>query len=102
MARRLLESAGFVVVAEAGTGTAAIAAARELGPELVLLDVLLPDTSGVMVVEHLARLERPPKVILISSRLRSELALPLLSPTVRGFMQKDELTAQRLTELADA
>jgi len=101
MARRLLESAGFVVVGEAGTGAAAVVSAKELRPDLVLLDVLLPDMTGVVVAELLAELQRPPMVILISSRLRSELAPMVAGAPVTGFLQKDELTVQRLRDLAD-
>lgn len=100
MARRLLESGGYDVVGEAGTGAEAIATARLLGPDLVLLDVLLPDTNGVLVAEELAELEQPPSVILISSRLRSELAPLLSGARVLGFLQKDELTVPHLRDLA--
>jgi len=101
MARRLLESGGLVVVGEAGTGVAALSAAIALAPDLVLLDVLLPDTTGVTIADQLAAFDPAPKVILISSRLRSDLAPSLVGARVRGFLQKDELTIQRLLELAD-
>lgn len=100
MARRLLESGGYDVVGEAGSGAEAIAAARLLGPDLVLLDVLLPDTNGVLVAGELADLEPPPSVILISSRLRAELAPLLSGARVLGFLQKDELTVPHLRDLA--
>ena len=45
-ARRLLEVAGYDVVGEAGDGSSALALARELEPELVLLDIALPDMSA--------------------------------------------------------
>ena len=53
-ARRLLEAAGFAVVGEAGDGAAALAAVRALRPDLVLLDVLLPDTTGFGLADVLA------------------------------------------------
>ena len=60
-ARRLLEEAGFAVVGEAVDGACAIEAARELQPTAVLLDVLLPDVSGLDVAAVLAarRIRRP-------------------------------------------
>lgn len=100
MARRLLEGAGFDVVGEASTGAEAIAGVAMLEPDLVLLDVMLPDTSGVVVAEQLAERDQPPTVILISSRLRADLAPVLADARVRGFIQKDELTVQHLMELA--
>ena len=95
----MLEDGGFVVVGEAGTGAEAVAAAARLSPDLVLLDVMLPDTDGVAVARLLADAEQPPAVVLISSRLRAEMSPLLAGARVRGFLQKDELTVQRLTEL---
>ncbi len=100
MARRLLEGGGFDVVGEAGTGAEAVVAVVRLAPDLVLLDVMLPDTNGVAVAEQLAELGQPPAVILISSRLRSELGPLLTGAKVRGFLQKDELSVPRLRDLA--
>ena len=59
-ARRLLEAGGFVVVGEVGDGVSALAAVERLRPELVLLDVMLPDTDGFTVAEQLAtQADRP-------------------------------------------
>jgi len=49
LARRLLEAGGFEVVGEAADGHAAIAAARTLRPDVVLLDIQLPDIDGFEV-----------------------------------------------------
>ena len=53
-ARTLLEAGGFEVVGEARDGASALSAARALRPELVLLDVQLPDIDGFAVCEQLA------------------------------------------------
>lgn len=100
MARRLLEDGGLEVVGEAGTAAEALAAVTRLAPDLVLLDVVLPDGNGVAVAEQIADLEGPPDVVLISSRLRAELAPMLGGARVRGFLQKDELGVRRLLDLA--
>ena len=54
-ARRLLEAEGFAVVGEAGDGAEALARAAELDPELILLDVQLPDLDGFEVARRVRR-----------------------------------------------
>src|SRR3954452_20364212 len=71
-ARRLLEQAGFRVVGEAEDGAAAIEATREVAPAAVLLDVLLPDRSGLEVAAELAQTLEATAVVLTSSRSESK------------------------------
>ena len=94
-ARGLLEAEGFDVVGEAENGVNAIRQARELKPEVVLLDVHLPDFDGFEVAERLHELDDPPIVILTSSRddYRSLVA----SSSARAFLRKDELSGAALT-----
>ncbi len=67
-ARRLLELEGYVVVGEAVDGLSAITEARRLRPDLVLLDIQLPDVDGFEVCEQLCRAGDGPAVVLTSSR----------------------------------
>lgn len=97
-ARQLLEAEGFSV-AEADSGGAAIRAARELQPALVLLDVQLPDFDGFEAAVQLARLEPPPEVILISSRDRADYGSLVSQSPVRGFIAKHELSGAAIATL---
>jgi len=98
-ARRLLEAEGFDVVGEAGDGRAAIAAAQELQPDLVLLDVQLPDLDGFEVATRLAALGLPSAVILTSSRNPAEYGPLDAGAAVRGFVPKAELSGAVLAGL---
>ncbi|HET6869625.1 MAG TPA: response regulator transcription factor [Solirubrobacteraceae bacterium] len=98
-ARRLLEAEGFEVVGEAGDGHAAIVAAQQLQPDLVLLDVQLPDLNGFEVAERLAALELPLAVILTSSRNPAEYGQLDRTTAVRGFVPKADLSGAVLTGL---
>ena len=100
-ATKLLQAGGFEVVGEAEDGASALAAARRLQPELVLLDVLLPDMSGLAVAEALAGDSHRPRVVLVSSRTASELGPGLEKSPAAGFLTKSELTAEALAAFAD-
>jgi DNA-binding NarL/FixJ family response regulator len=94
-ARRLLEEAGFTVVGEAADGASALTAARELRPQAVLLDVLLPDTSGLVLAAALGQEPDAPAVVLTSSRSASDLGAALRG---RTFIPKAGLTAAAFAE----
>jgi DNA-binding NarL/FixJ family response regulator len=97
--RSLLEAEGFVVLGETADGTSAIAAARDLRPDLVLLDVMLPDMTGFAVAEQLATLSHPPDVVLVSSREASDFGPRIHRAAARGFISKPDLTGDRLRAL---
>lgn len=99
MARLLLQSGGYVVVGEAATAEEAVTTARELEPDLVLLDVRLPDGNGADVADFLATLPHPPGVVLTSSHEWRGLGSHLEQGPVLGFVPKDQLTVAKLAEL---
>ena len=99
-ARRLLEADGFTVVGEVGDGTSALAAVDAQRPEIVLLDVVLPDIDGFAVAERLAETRPGPIVVLTSSREAAELAGRLERSPARGFIHKDDLSGAALAALA--
>jgi DNA-binding NarL/FixJ family response regulator len=98
-ARRLLEEAGFEVVAEAEDGAAAIEAARNHAPEAVLLDVVLPDRSGLEIAAELARTLQATAVVLTSSRSAADLGAALEEAPKRGFIPKSAFSGSAFAEL---
>ncbi len=98
-ARKLLESEGYEVVGEAADGAEALAAVEKLHPDVVLLDVQLPDLDGFQVAERLARLEHSPEVILTSSRDCADYGSCVEECGARGFVPKAELSGAVLTTL---
>jgi DNA-binding NarL/FixJ family response regulator len=98
-ARKLLEAAGFLVVGDAEDGASAIAAVRSLRPDVVLLDVLLPDTTGFAVAKELAAEPDRPLVVLTSSRTAADLGPLVRSADARGFISKSDLTVAALAAL---
>jgi DNA-binding NarL/FixJ family response regulator len=101
-ARRLLESAGFTVVAEATDAAGALSEAATSLPDVVLLDVHLPDGNGFDVASRLATASPASQVILTSSRDASDYLARLPATAARGFIGKSELSASRIVELVGA
>ena len=98
-ASALLESEGFAVVGEAADGAAAIDSTDRLRPDVVLLDIQLPDLDGFAVAERLADGPAPPTVVLISSREASAYGPRLEAARADGFIPKRKLSGAALTAL---
>ena len=101
-ARLLLEQAGYTVLGEAADGASALCAARRLRPQVVLLDVQLPDTDGFEVARQLSVERWSPGVVLTSTRDASDYAERLGRSRVLGFLLKEELTVETLGRLVSA
>jgi DNA-binding NarL/FixJ family response regulator len=95
-ARALLEAGEFEVVGEAEDGAAALATAVELRPEVVLLDIQLPDVDGFAVAERLVRDGIPSAIVLISSRDVSSFRRRLAANPAWSFIAKSELSGEAL------
>ncbi|HJX42244.1 MAG TPA: response regulator transcription factor [Geodermatophilus sp.] len=101
LARRLLEAGGLSVVGEAVDGAGALAAVRDLAPDVVLLDVQLPDTDGFTVAEILACEPAAPVVVLVSSRALRDYGPRVDASTARGFIAKADLSGETLLRVID-
>ena len=99
-ARAMLESEGFVVVGEAENGAGAIDAVELLAPDIVVLDVQLPDMTGFDVCAALQRRNgAPPDIILVSSRDLSDYGELVSTSCACGFVPKDELSGDLVSAL---
>jgi two-component system response regulator EvgA len=101
-AHALLVHDGFDVVGEADDGTTGLALVRLLRPDVVLLDIGLPDIDGFDVADTLAADGRLPLVVLTSSREASAYGPRLAASPALGFIQKDELSGAAIRALATA
>jgi DNA-binding NarL/FixJ family response regulator len=97
-ARMLLEAEGYDVVGEAPDGHSGLECAMRLSPQVVLLDVNLPDLDGFAVAARLTAddVVGPPEVVLISSRDGSDYGPLVLASGARGFIPKGELSGEAL------
>jgi len=96
MARAILENDGFAVVGEAGDGREAeqlVAAAR---PDVVLLDIQLPDVDGFEVARRLLARSDPPTVVLVSTRDAADYGRRISTCGAAGFIHKARLSGATL------
>ena len=95
----LLEAEGFAVVGAAADAREAVELTLDMRPEIVLLDVQLPDRDGFAVAAQLAEDIEPPQVVLISSRDAAAYGRRIAEAPVRGFIAKRDLTGPALAAL---
>lgn len=97
-ARAMLEAEGFDVVGEADDGQTAVRAVRRLTPDVVLLDVALPDIDGFEVCARVSGSDGSgPAVVLTSSRDASTFGGKVTASSARGFIPKADLTGAALS-----
>jgi DNA-binding NarL/FixJ family response regulator len=95
-ARAFLEAQGYRVVGEAADGAEALSAVGRLRPDVVLLDVHLPDVDGFEVARRAAEAPEAPAVVLVSSRELVDFGRRVAESGVRGFISKVDLSGETL------
>jgi DNA-binding NarL/FixJ family response regulator len=98
-ARALLEAEGFDVIGEAADGESAVRACTELHPDVVLLDVQLPDQTGFAVASQLTGNGSVVNVVLVSSRDCCDYGELVEESGASGFVPKGELSGARIAAL---
>ena len=98
-AHAVLEAEGFEVVGEAEDGASAIEAVSRLHPDVVLLDVQLPDIDGFEVTRRLMAVDGAPSVVLVSSRDVGDYGELVDGSGARGFLPKNELSGAAVAAL---
>jgi DNA-binding NarL/FixJ family response regulator len=102
-ARADLEDGGFEVVAEVGTAACAVPTAARLRPDLVLLDIRLPDGDGIDVASDLAT-ALPETLVVLISTVPAEDALERMESarSTARFLSKTKLSSHTLRSLIES
>jgi DNA-binding NarL/FixJ family response regulator len=104
-AARLLAADGFTVVGEAADGESAVSAAHALSPDVILLDVQLPDIDGFAVADRvlatIGKHGHVPAIVLTSSRDESDYGPSVARSGARGFIGKADLSGAALRALTE-
>ena len=93
-----LRGTNFEVVATASSGPEAVEKFKEIKPQLVLLDVVMPEVTGVETLERLLRVDTAACVVMVSSIGAEATVQDCLKKGARSFLQKplqkDNMLAQ--------
>lgn len=98
-ARTVVQGAGYDVIGEASDVAGALAQVHALRPDVVLLDIQLPDGDGFTLADRLAKEEGAPTVVLISSRERVDYGSRIEEAAAAGFISKLDLSRATLEAL---
>lgn len=90
------------VVGEAGNGVEAVRRARELRPDVVLMDIRMPDLDGIAATEQIGRLPDPPTVIVLTTFDQNEYVYRALRAGASGFLLKDSPATRLLAAIRAA
>jgi DNA-binding NarL/FixJ family response regulator len=92
----------FEVLATVGNGEQAIVSATELEPDVVILDISMPNISGIEVASRLAALPRPPRVVFLTHHEDPKLVQAALASGAIGYVVKRRLAVDVLPALRSA
>ncbi len=84
----ILQQSGFDVVGEAETGVQAVEKFRQLRPDLVTMDIVMPDMGGIDAVREITRLDPNARVLMCSAMGQQALVAEALQAGARDFVVK--------------
>ena len=90
----------YEVIGEASTGHASVKMAKELQPDLVLLDVSLPDKSGIQLINDILKFSSETRIMIVSMHSKIEYIVKSFQAGATGYLAK-ESAADRLLEGMD-
>jgi DNA-binding NarL/FixJ family response regulator len=92
---------GFEVCGEAGTGKEAVRLAKELKPDLIVLDITMPDMNGLDAARHIRDIAPDTLILILSVHKSKQLMEEARKVGVRGYVAKGE-AVQKLVQAVDA
>lgn len=98
--RQILEAeTGVEIVGEASSGEEGLQLARELKPDVILLDINMPGMNGIEATRRLSRLEPRPKILIVSVLSQEPVPTRLMEAGADGYLSKETAADEVLTAL---
>lgn len=86
--RQILKDRGFQVVAEAGNGVDAVQLVKQYKPQVVCLDIEMPEMSGLEALTKIRKMEEPPEVIMVTGDSQAASVQQAMQAGARGYILK--------------
>ncbi len=84
----ILQHAGFDIVGEAETGAQAVARYKELRPDLVTMDIVMPDMGGIDAVREITKLDPAARILMCSAMGQQALVIEAIQAGAKDFVVK--------------
>lgn len=88
MLAEILEQSGFEVVGQAQTGAEAVTQYRELQPDLVTMDIIMPDMGGIDAVREIMKEHPDARILMCSAMGQQALVIEAIQAGARDFVVK--------------
>jgi two-component system chemotaxis response regulator CheY len=86
--RAIIKDKGYTVVAEAASGIEAMKILHDHNPDIVILDIILPDVNGLNLLDSILRVRPQAKVVICSSIGQEPIIKKALDHGAKAFIQK--------------
>lgn len=97
-----LEELGHKVVKTAGTGAAALVAYKACNPDVVTMDITMPDMDGIVATDKLMKAYPDARVIMVTSHTQKGMVMDALKAGAKGYILKPIKTDKLRDALAQA
>jgi len=86
--KKYITSLGHDVVAEAQTGVEAVSLCKKLNPDLLTMDITMPDMDGIEAVEKIRTFDKDVNIVMVTSHAQKEIVVQAIKAGARSYMLK--------------
>ena len=97
MIKDVLSKNGFMICGEAENGAKAIEKFKELNPDLVIMDITMPEVDGIQAVKEIKKMDASAKVIMCSAMGQQAMVIEAIQAGAKDFIVKP-FQAERIIE----
>ncbi len=86
--RKYLEKGGHEIIGESKTGNNVLGLYKELMPDLVILDIVMPDANGIAILEQLLKFDKNARIVMCSGTALQNVIIETINMGAKSFLVK--------------